>query len=66
MNISRELQDHKEKYEAKYKKPAFEKGQPTIEFAESIVRVLNYYLEESNEVDLWLSTAMLEIKAELI
>ncbi len=66
MNLSKELEHHKAKYETKHKKPAFINGQPTIEFTESIIRVMNYYLKESNEVDLYLSAAMLEIKAELI
>ena len=66
MNLSKDLEHHKAKYEAKHKQAAFINGQPTIDFTESIIRVMNYYLKESNEVDLYLSAAMLEIKAELI
>jgi len=65
MNLSKELEHHKAKYEAKHKQAAFINGHPTIEFTESIIRVMNYYLKESNEVDLSFAAATLALEAEL-
>lgn len=65
MNLSKELEHHKAKYETKHKKLAFEKGQPTIEFTESIIRVMNFHNSNFIKADLLRSTSLIDREAEL-